>query len=152
MKIFVIVLKVLLLVAPIGCSTKPTVSKELTSAEVRAFMDDIAHRLVNDMESVGNLYYDSGVVFSGHGNHLFFPIDSVKLMYRERPKTMDYFVWSDVWVEPIGENTALVTSLFHQHLKDEPDTTRFAYTGLLVKTKSGWKIKHEHESKSCRKK
>jgi hypothetical protein len=29
------------------------------------------------------------------------------------------------------------------------DTARWAYTGLFIKTKGEWKIKHEHESRSC---
>ena len=117
--------------------------------EIQRFMDDYAVKLVNKTETVGELYYDSGVVFSGFGRNTFLPFDTIKLMYQRRPKTMDYFKWEDMKIDPLNENLALVTSFFYEHYIGRPDTSRLSYTGLFIRTPTGWKIKHEHESRKC---
>src|SRR5260221_5851405 len=87
----------------IGCDfVTPTSDKKRTAIEIQKFMDDYADMLKNKMEEVGNLYYDSGIVFSGHGYNDFIQLDTIKSMYRRR-KNMTYFKWEDIKVDPLKE-------------------------------------------------
>lgn len=144
------VLKLIFLVSMLGCAAKKSpLDKSKTKAEVQKFMDDYAVMLKDQIENVGNLYYDSGAVMTFQGRSQFRVLDSLKSSYAKRPKTLKYFRWEGTRVDVLTEDAALVTAYFYWHSSRMADTAKFSYTGLLIKTPNGWKIKHEHESQTC---
>jgi len=143
-------IKLILLVLVFGCTAEKTsIDKPKIKAEVQKFMDDYAVMLKDQIEKVGNLYYDSGAVMTFQGRTRFRVIDSLKASYARRPKTLEYFKWEDMRVDVLAEDAVLVTTNFYWHSRDMTDTAKLSYTGVLIKTQNGWKIKHEHESGQC---
>jgi hypothetical protein len=55
--------------------------------------------------------------------------------------------WLDVDHEVLSRDAVLTTGVIGWvDAPEAPDTTLITYTGLLVRTAEGWKIRHEHES------
>ncbi|HTH55626.1 MAG TPA: nuclear transport factor 2 family protein [Cyclobacteriaceae bacterium] len=134
----------------IGCTTKnATFDRQKTKTEIQEFMNNYAIMLKNQIDKVGGLYYDSGARLTFQGRSRYLVLDSLKASYAKRPKTLEYFKWEDLQVDALAEDAALVTANFYWYSRGTADTAKLSYTGLLVKTRQGWKIKHEHESGRC---
>lgn len=142
--------KLALIACAFGCTSKTTTfEKPKIKAEVQKFMDDYAVMLKDQIDKVGNLYYDSGALMTFQGSSRFRVLDSLKASYARRPKTLEYFKWEDIRVDALAQDAALVTANFYWYSRGAADTAKLSYTGLLIKTQDGWKIKHEHESRQC---
>lgn len=115
--------------------------------EIKAFLDNYARLLQNaKFDSVALLYVDSGFISSGYGQINVQGIDSIKASYSRLPKITNDFRWENTRIKLLSQDAALVTSLFYWHDKDSPDTTKTSYSGVYLKSNTGWKIMHEHES------
>lgn len=70
-------------------------------------------------------------------------LDRYKRNY-DTPEKMGTLTFSDLEITPIGNDSALVLMRWHlQRAKDEPHGRS---TLVMLRTKQGWKIVHDHSS------
>ncbi len=136
----------LVFVVILSCkNSPPSYTKE--KKEVEVFLDNYKHLLQNaNFDSVAMLYVDTGFVSIGSGAMTIQNIDSVKAFYARFPKILNDFRWENTRIDILSKDAALVNSFYYWHDKNSPDTTKFSYTGVFLKTNNGWKITNEHES------
>lgn len=138
----------LLLLSLVGFQCTPkkeAVSNDTVKQELTQFMDAYANWLrTRDFEKIAAAYYDSGVVLSGHGASDFTPYDSILPMYQKQSTEPLMFTWEDIRIDPLSNDLALITARFNWN-----NSKGNSYTGVYIRTNSGWKIKHEHESGPC---
>lgn len=129
-----------------ACGEQSKTNKLSRKQEIEAFMNNYADLLrAQDMAGIGNLYFENDIVMSGHGRYEVLMLDSVKARYVRSGGEPTRFRWDRTRIELLGDSAALVTAGFYWN-----DDGPASYTGVFLKTKQGWKIKHEHESFSCK--
>lgn len=115
--------------------------------EIESFLSNYKRLLQNaKLDSVALLYVDTGFISVGNGQIEIQTIDSIKSFYSRMPKILNDFRWGNTRIDVLCKNSALVTSFFYWHNKNELDTIKQSYTGVFIKKDNDWKIMHEHES------
>lgn len=122
-------------------------SDTIVEREVREFYDSYAEDLrKHRRESIADRYDQRGVFFLGNGRKAAVTFEANKESYLTEWKGPQSFRWKDLSVEVLSRDAAVVLAQFEWQT-DKGETLMYSYTGLLVKRKSGWRIRVEDESR-----
>jgi ketosteroid isomerase-like protein len=97
-------------------------------------------------QHLAELYSDRGAIITAHGRTMALSPDSIRLIYTKETMSGSDFRFEKLDVELLGDSSAMVNAVAHRHIKGHADTSRIFYTAVLLKSATGWKIRHEHES------
>ncbi len=142
----------LLLIVLAGCQEKKDPPARVLPTDdlegsVHDFMEEYGNLIrEGNFDSVPFLYDTLGAIIIGGDKKEFHPMDSLKAKYGRYSKSKVYFKWDSMDVQMLDTSIALVASIFYWNQKPAKDTLKFYYTGVLIKQRERWKIKHEHES------
>lgn len=126
------------------------IAKELAREAVRKVLDDqVAAWNKGDLDGFMKGYWDSPELFFISGGKSVQGFKALKerydTNYRGDGKEMGKLTFSEVHVEPLSPDAALVRGKWQVETKKE--TVGGWYTLLFRKLDGGWKITHDHTSK-----
>jgi hypothetical protein len=125
----------------------PVLPSDDMKGSVHDFMTEYGNLVATgNYDSIPLLYDTLGAITIGNNRMVFEPMDSLKARYHSFGNAKINFRWDSMDVQILDSTIALVTSLFYWNQPPSKDTAKVFYTGVLVKQRGKWKIKHEHES------
>jgi hypothetical protein len=114
--------------------------------EVKEFYDSYGEDLRRHRrEEIANRYDPRGIYFMGQGNKRLETFEATKNRYLTKWKGPKSFEWKDISIEVLSPDAAVVVGRFEWQA-ESGDAFLYSYTGLLVKTSTGWRIRVEDES------
>jgi SnoaL-like domain len=126
----------------------PVLPTDDRKGSIHKFLDTYA-RLISEgnYDSLPFLYDTLGAIFIGDNKMIYEPMDSLISRYHSyRNLGKSNFAFDSTEVQLLDSTVALVTTLFNWNFPPSKDTTTVFYTGLLIRQRGKWKIKHEHET------
>jgi hypothetical protein len=115
--------------------------------EVRGFYDSYAEDLRRHRrELIADRYDPRGIYFLGNGGKTLETFEANKNAYLTKWKGPQSFDWTDLSVEVLSPDAAVVVGRF-QWQTDTGEMLNYSYTGLLVKRAGRWRIRVEDESR-----
>ncbi|NNM33014.1 MAG: SgcJ/EcaC family oxidoreductase [Gemmatimonadetes bacterium] len=143
-----------LLVATVACAVGAEPEDgSWSEAEIRQELDqflDVYFAALEDGDptAVADSYHPEAASIGGRG----------RMVTYSRPELVERYQWlhesppGDLWWiqvdhEVLGPDAALTTGIIGWlDAPNAADTLLISYTGLMVRTEDGWRIRHEHES------
>ena len=98
-----------------------------------------------DREGIIARYHPDGAYLLGNGHKAFETRDSIAAHYRTQWSRPAAFRWEDLSYEPVGADAVVVAGRFVWEAHGR-EPARFSYTGLLVRSGGGLRIRLEDES------
>jgi len=147
-----------LLVALAGCASEPPPALDVASvAAVEAGVRDLAASIARDLAAEGpdgwlGHFVDGPAFFMASDGEVRFPDFATATSFVHdldaRIASMQ-LTWGDLRIDPLTPTMAVMAAPYDERLTDTSGTeAHFTgyFTGLAVRTESGWKLRHLHWS------
>lgn len=134
----------------IGCASTQADTDTRNAAgtqDVVAFYDVYTAALrAQRRDTLARFYHPNGALVVFNGQPMQLTNASIDSFYRGPWQGPQFFSFDSLRFQPLNSSQVLVTGGFRWQWQNSADTTRYVYLSILERTRSGLRIRLEHET------